>query len=112
MTNPIEVSVEAIEAFKVRLGVRNTPDSVIRLGIRGGACSGYAYVVEFDDDPPRCNDTTWQVDGVKFVIDKKSVIYLSGSRLVFKKTLLRTGFDFENPHEASRCGCGGSFAPK
>lgn len=110
--NPIDVSAEAIEAFKAKLSARGTPSAMIRLGIRGGACSGYAYAIEFDDGQARQGDTVWSIDDVSFVIDKKSQLYLSGSRLTWKKTVLQSGFDFENPHEASRCGCGGSFAPK
>lgn len=110
--NPIDVTAEAVAAFKERLTKRGTPNATIRLGIRGGACSGYAYAIEFDDNPVRQTDTTWQIDGVNFVIDKKSFLYLTGSKLTWKKTVLQSGFDFENPHEVSRCGCGGSFAPK
>ena len=112
MNPPIEVTPEAIVAFKDKLATRKTPTATIRLGIRGGACSGYAYAIEFEDNPVRQTDTVWQIDGVNFAIDKKSSLYLSGSKLTWKKTVLQSGFDFENPHEASRCGCGGSFAPK
>lgn len=109
---PLDVSTEAVDAFKTKLNTRHTPSASIRLGIRGGACSGYSYVIEFDDGPPRTGDINWTVGDVSFVTDKKSVLYLSGSRIVWKQSLLQTGFDFENPHEASRCGCGGSFEPK
>lgn len=112
MNAPLDVTIEALNAFKTKLQFRNTPETMIRFGVRGGACSGYSYAIEFDDNDLRTGDISWQADGVNFVIDKKSMLYLTGSRVVWKQSLLQTGFDFENPHEASRCGCGGSFAPK
>jgi len=109
---PITLTPAAAHHAKEALESRGTPDAAIRLGIRGGGCSGFSYVIEFDDNPPRERDRVLVFDGVKIHVDKKSLIYLAGSVLDFEKTLMRQGFKFLNPHEASSCGCGSSFTVK
>jgi iron-sulfur cluster assembly protein len=105
----LRITVEAVAYAKKRLEARGTPQASIRLGVRGGGCSGFSYVIEYSDDPPRERDTVSELDGVKFYIDKKSMIYLAGSTLDYENTLMFQGFRFKNPQEASRCGCGHSF---
>ena len=125
MSTPIELSPEALEAFRVKArkvhGLR-----AIRFGVAGGACNGMQYVIEFDyEEKPRRFDIEWNPKGwdehargetgiyrVEFRVDKKSLLLLSGSRVTWTKTLMREGFNFENPNEASRCGCGHSFSAK
>ena len=109
---PVTLTAEAITGAKAALAKRGTPESAIRLGIKGGGCSGFSYVIEFDDNPPRDRDRVYEFDGVRVVIDKKSLIYLAGSVLDFEKTLMRQGFKFRNPNEATSCGCGTSFTVK
>lgn len=106
----IELTEGALGALKRQLEKR--PARAIRFGVRGGACSGLKYVVEFEDEGPKAGDNEWVVDGITLVIDRKSAAYLSGSTVTWTQTVMRQGFDFENPHEASRCGCGASFSPK
>ncbi|MBN2196834.1 MAG: iron-sulfur cluster assembly accessory protein [Polyangiaceae bacterium] len=105
----ISISDAAVAYAKQKLATRGTPGAMIRLGVRGGGCSGYQYVIEFSDDPPRERDRTFEADGVRFVVDKKSLIVLAGSVLDFEKTLMFQGFKFRNPNEATSCGCGHSF---
>lgn len=112
MLGPLDVTPQAAEQFKLRLEKRGTPEAGIRFGVRGGSCSGLAYQIIFEDNPPRETDEKWTQDGVLFMIDKKSLIYLRGTQVVWKKTLMWTGFDFRNPQEATRCGCGESFSIK
>jgi iron-sulfur cluster assembly protein len=108
----VMISDGAVEYAKKRLAQRGTPDAAIRLGVRGGGCSGFSYVIEFADEPPRDRDLVFEVGGVRFYVDKKSIVYLAGSVLDFEKTLVFQGFKFKNPQEASRCGCGHSFQVK
>jgi iron-sulfur cluster assembly protein len=111
----IAVSPGAVDAIRSHLAKRGTPDSAIRIGIRGGGCSGFSYAIEFDDTPPRTGDLVLTFAGgegqadVRVFCDKKSIIYLGGSVLDFEKTLMFQGFKFKNPQEATRCGCGHSF---
>jgi len=95
-----------------KLAQRGTPDAAVRLGIKGGGCSGFSYVIQYDDEPPRDRDTVYEVDGIKFYVDKKSLVYLAGSLLDYEKTLMFQGFKFRNPNEATSCGCGHSFTVK
>jgi iron-sulfur cluster assembly protein len=105
----VTITDAAVEYAKKRLAQRGTPDAAIRLGVRGGGCSGFSYVIEFADDPPRERDLVFEANGVRFYVDKKSFVYLAGSALDYEKTLVFAGFKFKNPQEASRCGCGHSF---
>jgi iron-sulfur cluster assembly protein len=110
----IAVSPAAVEAIRGHLAKRGTPEAALRIGIRGGGCSGFSYAIEFDDAEPRTGDLVleYSEEGkakVRVFCDKKSVIYLGGSVLDFEKTLMFQGFKFRNPQEATRCGCGHSF---
>jgi iron-sulfur cluster assembly protein len=105
----VHITAEAVKYAKKRLAARGTPDAAVRLGVRGGGCSGFNYVIEFSDEAPRAKDTVCELDGVKFYVDKKSLIYLAGSTLDYEHTLMFQGFRFRNPQEATRCGCGHSF---
>jgi iron-sulfur cluster assembly protein len=106
------IAPEAAKFARQKLTQRGTPDAAVRLGIKGGGCSGFSYVIQFDDEAPRERDTVYEVDGVKFYVDKKSLVYLAGSLLDYEKTLMFQGFKFRNPNEATSCGCGHSFTVK
>jgi iron-sulfur cluster assembly protein len=108
----VHITAAAVSYAKKRLAARGTPNAAIRLGVRGGGCSGFNYVIEFSDDPPRTRDIVSELDGVRFYVDTKSLLYLAGSALDYENTLMFQGFRFKNPQEASRCGCGHSFTVK
>lgn len=108
----IAVSKPAVDAMRKQIEKRG--GGAIRLGVRGGGCSGFSYSIELDDGEPRPGDIVLEFpeDGRKLVrvfCDKKSILYLGGSVLDWEKTLMFQGFKFRNPHEATRCGCGHSF---
>ncbi|WP_437525887.1 iron-sulfur cluster assembly accessory protein [Sorangium sp. So ce726] len=108
------VSDAAVQAIRAQLAKRGTPEGAIRVGIRGGGCSGFSYVIEFEDKPPRSGDLVLEFAepdkaSVRVFCDKKSILYLGGSVLDWEKTLMYQGFKFKNPHESTRCGCGHSF---
>jgi iron-sulfur cluster assembly protein len=110
----IDVSPKAVEAIHRQLVKRGTPEASLRLGLKGGGCSGFTYVIEFHDGPPRPRDSVFDFqtpagEPVRVVVDPKSLIYLHGSLLDWEQTLMRQGFKFVNPHEKSGCGCGHSF---
>lgn len=106
----ISISSKAAEQVKNQLIKRGTPESYLRLGVKGGGCSGFSYVIEFEDSPPREKDLLFEMEGVKILVDKKSILYLNGSVLNWEKTLMHQGFKFNNPNEKSSCGCGTSFS--
>lgn len=105
----ITITEGAVRHAKDKLAARGTPEAAIRLGIKGGGCSGFSYVVQFEDDPPKSRDYLYEVDGVRFIVDKKSFVYLAGTAFDYEKTLMFQGFKFRNPQEATSCGCGHSF---
>lgn len=102
----------AAKFARQKLAARGTPDAAIRLGVKGGGCSGFSYVIEFADDAPRERDRVFEKDGVRFYVDKKSLVVLAGSALDYERTLMFQGFKFLNPQEAAKCGCGHSFTMK
>ena len=110
----VSVSAVAVEAIRRQMAKRGTPDAAIRVGVRGGGCSGFSYVIEYDDKAARTGEIVMEFaeEGkatVRVFCDKKSILYLQGSVLDWEKTLMYTGFKFKNPQETSKCGCGHSF---
>ena len=105
----LEITAKAAEAAKKQLQKRGTPEAMVRLGIKGGGCSGFSYVIEFEDGAPRERDRVFERDGARFVVDKKSLVYLAGTTLDWKVTLMQQGFEFINPQVKANCGCGHSF---
>jgi iron-sulfur cluster assembly protein len=80
----------------------------LRLGVRTTGCSGLAYKLEFADEI-RPEDAAFESNGVKVLIDPKSLAYLAGTELDYVREGLNEGFKFNNPNEKDRCGCGESF---
>ncbi len=106
----IQITPAAIEYIKTKLAERKTPKAYVRLGVRGGQCAGFAYVIEYDDNPPKEKDTIFEFDGVKVVVDKKSLLFLDGIILDAEKNLMHRGLKIVNPKEDKRCGCNKSFS--
>jgi iron-sulfur cluster assembly protein len=104
----VRLTKKAIEMAKQALIKRGTPGAALRLGVRGGGCSGVSYAIEFSDKV-RERDHKFDFDGLKVVVDPKSLVYLRGSVLDYEVKLMQHGFAFVNPNEKSRCGCGESF---
>ncbi len=80
----------------------------LRLGVKTSGCSGMAYVLEFVDQVEE-EDQVFESDGVKVVVDPKSMVYLDGTELDYGKEGLNEGFKFNNPNVKNSCGCGESF---
>ena len=80
----------------------------LRLGVRTSGCSGMAYKLEFVDAPGP-DDVQFESNGVKVVVDPKSLAYLDGTELDFAREGLNEGFKFNNPNVKDQCGCGESF---
>ena len=107
----LKVTSAAAEVMRAQLVKRGTPDAAIRFGIRGGGCTGYSYVFEFSDKPPRKNDHVIDADhGVRVFVDPKSMIYLEGTTIHFEKGIRGHGFQFDNPNVKNDCGCGESVS--
>lgn len=87
----------------------NTETHHLRVGVKGGGCSGLSYVMDFDDtiDP---TDEVIDLEVLKVVIDRKSVLYLYGTELQYSSGLNGKGFQWANPNAGRTCGCGESFS--
>jgi iron-sulfur cluster assembly protein len=86
------------------------PGSGLRVGVRGGGCSGLSYFLDVEAQP-RASDHVIDAHGVKVFVDPKSLLFLGGSTLDFVTGLMESGFKFVNPRAGKGCGCGESFSP-
>jgi iron-sulfur cluster assembly protein len=82
----------------------------LRVGVKGGGCSGLSYTMDFDDTITEMDEVVNVDGGLKVVIDKKSVLYLFGTQLTYSDGLNGKGFQWENPNASRTCGCGESFS--
>ncbi len=83
--------------------------TVLRVGVKGGGCSGFSYTLGFDDKVSDV-DQVFEMSGVRMAVDPKSFLYLSGTELDFEESLMGRGFKFGNPNASKSCGCGESFS--
>lgn len=82
----------------------------LRVGVKGGGCSGFNYVLDLVEEEPGENDETLESHGVRLVVDNKSLLYLEGVEIDFRDEVMGRGFVFKNPNATSTCGCGHSFS--
>jgi len=101
-------AVKRVRAILAKEGI-SPEEGGLRLGVKGGGCSGMSYAIGFDAHP-RDNDNIFTFDGVRVFIDPKSFIYLRGMTLDYEESLIRQGFNFINPNSTRSCGCGSSFS--
>ena len=102
------VSDKAVDAIRAALAKRGTPDAALRVGIKGGGCSGFSYSMAFETNPGML-DKTYNFEGLKVFVDQASLLYLDGAEVDYVESLEGSGFKFNNPNVKSTCGCGSSF---
>ena len=105
----ITVSDKAVSKIKEILDSEQKSDGFIRVGIKGGGCSGFTYVLDIEENQKE-GDQLYNFDNVKVLVDSKSIIYLAGTELDYTDGLNGAGFVFNNPNAQRTCGCGNSFA--
>jgi iron-sulfur cluster assembly protein len=108
MINLTENAVSEVKRIKVSDPTHT--NAHLRVQVIGGGCSGMSYKLEFESSPVTEADRTFEKDGVMLVVDKKSLIYLTGTELDFSGGLNGKGFVFSNPNAKRTCGCGSSFS--
>ncbi|MGD1062676.1 MAG: iron-sulfur cluster assembly accessory protein [Terracidiphilus sp.] len=110
-TQGVHVTPNAVKRIRVILAKEgiSPEEGGLRLGVKGGGCSGLSYAIAFDAHP-RERDRIFTFDGVRVFVDPKSFVYLNGMTLDYEETLMRQGFNFINPNSARSCGCGTSFS--
>ena len=79
----------------------------LRVGVRGGGCSGFQYQLAFDEQ--RESDAVFESHGLKLLVDRESLPYVSGSTIDYEESLQGAGFKVSNPNVVAACGCGSSF---
>jgi iron-sulfur cluster assembly protein len=104
----IRISDKAVAEIRKQAAKRGKPESALRVGIRGGGCTGFSYLFEWADGEPRPRDKVFERDGIRLLVDPKSFVYLDGTELDFVSTMMGYGFKFNNPNVKSTCGCGES----
>ena len=87
----------------------NPTEDFVRVGVKSGGCSGLEYVLKFDNQKTD-TDQVFEDNGLKIIIDKKSILYLAGTILEYSGGLNGKGFVFNNPNASRTCGCGESFS--
>ena len=105
----ITLTPKAISQAKTLMAQESSDETMgLRVGVKGGGCSGLSYVLDFEKEP-RTDDKVFEFDGLRVFMDPKSAIYLKGTQLDFSDGLNGTGFTFVNPNAQRTCGCGSSF---
>lgn len=105
----INISDRAASEVKRIMAENNIPNTYgLRMGVKGGGCSGFTYVLGFDEKE-RNDDLTFESNGVKVFVDQNSIRFLKGVVLDFQDGLSGRGFTFVNPNATRTCGCGNSF---
>ena len=113
----IHISKNAAQEIKRIQFSKQKPDSIFRLTVKEGGCSGLFYVFQLETPSKEENSLTtetqfqFESNGISIVVDQKSYAYLEGIKLDYSEDLMGGGFRFENPNVSSSCGCGISFTP-
>ena len=108
-TSPLTFTPKAIAEFRRLMedpGFDTT--KLLRVGVKGGGCSGMSYILGFDHQQD--NDDVYEIDGFRFLLNKSHSIYLAGMEIDWQDGLNARGFSFSNPNASKTCGCGTSFA--
>ncbi len=109
LATEINITEKAAVEVKKIMQENDVPETYgLRVGVKGGGCSGLTYTLGFDAEPKE-GDTTIELNDVKLFVDGKSLFYLSGTELDFTDGLNGKGFVFNNPNATKTCGCGESF---
>jgi iron-sulfur cluster assembly protein len=109
LTTPVSLTEGAIVQVKKLMNEKDFDDTqALRVGVKGGGCSGMTYILGFDHSGE--NDLAFEVNGIPCIMNKAHEIYLYGMQVDWQDGLNNRGFVFKNPNASATCGCGTSFA--
>lgn len=108
---PVQITDDAWNQIRSLLARKGGDGTFLRIGVKGGGCSGFEYVFRLDDRELPI-DLITEREGAVVRLDSKSAEFLAGATLVYTGNLLGGGFAFENPNAVRSCGCGTSFTPR
>ena len=106
----ITLTLAAAQEVKRLIEKEQKPNLGLRVGVKGGGCSGFSYMLGLDEAVPKQYDQIFDQEGVKILVDAKSHLYLDGITIDYKSGLMGGGFEFNNPNAKKSCGCGSSFS--
>jgi len=107
--SPVSLTEGALNEFRRLLAEKNIPaEHGLRVGVKGGGCSGFSYILGFDKKEEM--DEEYTFSGLKIFVNKAHQIYLAGIEIDYKEGLDARGFVFNNPNASKTCGCGSSFS--
>jgi iron-sulfur cluster assembly protein len=111
LTSPVNLTETAAREIDSIIAQQELDREKIRLrvGVKGGGCSGFSYVLDLTENQKE-SDETFEQHGIRIICDPKSLLYLNGTTIDFKDEIMGRGFVFTNPNATSTCGCGSSFA--
>ncbi len=106
---PIQLSARAADEIRQIMTTKEIPEGyALRVGVKGGGCSGMSYILGFDQK--RSHDREFEIEGITVYMDKRHGLYLMDTTIDYHDGLNARGFVFENPNATTTCGCGSSFA--
>lgn len=107
---PVQFTASAIAELGrlIQEEIQNQSQKMLRIGVKGGGCSGLSYVLEFDQKTDE--DEIYNMDGLTFIMNKSHQLYLYGMQVDWQGGLNSRGFTFTNPNASNTCGCGTSFS--
>jgi iron-sulfur cluster assembly protein len=108
---PVQVTEAALLQLKRLLAKDGRQNAFLRIGVKGGGCSGYEYVTKLDTELKPI-DLINEIEGIRIVCDAKSARFLHGATFDYTGNLIGGAFKFDNPNVSRSCGCGTSFTPK
>ena len=107
-TLPVKLTQGALDEIARLRQVENLPkEKPLRIGVKGGGCAGFTYILEFDE--AQNDDLRFEIDNMPFVMDLTHELYLSNVEIDYQQGLGNRGFTFNNPNAETTCGCGISF---
>ena len=104
---PISLTHSAVEEIKKLLNEETNHDKYLRIGVKGGGCSGMSYLLGFENKTEK--DEAYEINGISCIINPAHLIYLNSMEINWEGGLNARGFTFNNPNANSTCGCGSSF---
>lgn len=107
--NSVILTSKAVKELKsILIEEKRTEDQPLRIGVKGGGCSGMSYILEFDEKKEF--DEEFDFEGLRVVVDQRQMMYIYGIEIDYEYGLNDRGFIFNNPNATSTCGCGTSFS--
>ncbi len=108
-SSPVRLTSGAIVQLKRIRDKQGVPAHyVLRIGVKGGGCSGFSYLLGFDEEKE--HDSIFEFEGIRILMDKAHALYLLGMEIDWLEGLNNRGFIFNNPNAKETCGCGTSFS--